>query len=759
MNLNRLYFDCRYRWSQRVGNRPVTPDVLAVLFLRIVLHGLIAWLVWTFSVNALGPVTQIYGGLIPALIFSMMALATALKAVRGLPEQIYISSLGFRLHSGAVDRTFGPADILSLAPVSPVKMAWHLLWPVTPWRVITMPNSLQDWWRIDTTNGHFFCRRTAADVLPTFSPPHTHQVSRISVRNARLAHELTASPNKIRPFRIAIPWELEVAVWSALVMVERTFLIPMFFFIGARLSSAIWLSHKKRRWQGLKIHDEQSIRTSEFATGGFPVYTGANLCVQELPPQAASNSTHRLSGRTEAMLSPVWFVLLLPLRLVVALGNALSHVPQIVRLVVGQTLHSVVTLFAWAFQSVPQIWQVLFTVARLWRTVLLTLAGWLAALLVGFPLALMFADSEEVSWSEPWMVRAALFRFSGDAAAMRATAMLQRAKASGDPVATEAVLLGGSTNGVFQIIGWQTDRREKAVCRDAVPQIEAIRLQLNEQLDTPTLLREVKCDDKPGYLQADLLVNAYQRGGGYLDIFQAVASGSPVLLPLVLDKESVLEVRDWQGRTPLLLALDLAAEGGVRRAGWFNIAQLLLQRGADIAAADHGGRSATYLAVQAGMSGELLKPFLGVANAHGASALGATLVHAAASSGVVATLENILEAGVAPRSRTHDGRSAMHFARGEAMVDALFKHGVSVNLRDKRGRLPLHAAVLAKDSSAALALTRLTHNPQTVDHFGRMPIDYAPIFKRKLARHTNPMTESAAIWSEVAKMVAARASK
>ena len=357
------------------------------------------------------------------------------------------------------------------------------------------------------------------------------------------------------------------------------------------------------------------------------------------------------------------------------------------------------------------------------------------------------------------MVRGLLWRASGDESARQASAMLDKARAAGDSAAVRAVLHGAAVDGVFHLVGWQPERRQTMACRDAVPQMTGVRLQLDEKMDVPTLLREVACNLSPGHLQSELLADAYRRSGGQLDIHVAVSSGDPALLPLVLEKD-VLEMRDWQGRTPLLLALDLAAADGERRPGWLSIAQSLQQRGADVSAIDHAGRSAVYLTVQSGLSGVALKPYLLAATAQSSSALGATLVHAAAASGEVATLSEVLQSGVSlsPVSRTRDGRTALHFARGAAMVQALFQRGLDPDLRDARGRLPLHAAILSGDSSAALALAHITLAPQTVDNFGRTPLDYALVITRKTGSNKS-LTDAERPWNELAREIAERTRK
>lgn len=718
------------------------------------LHGLIAWMLWLAGETVWGPITQLYDGLLPMAIFSVMALIFAWWAVRDLLPPASVTKCGVRLTDAQNMRFIAVEEIYSLAPISPNHMAWHLMWPATPWHLLTKPDSLRDWWCIVTKSGVSYFRSADAEVMKQFVvADHMPTREKKFEQKTRLP-EIPLTLNKIQPFRFFFPWQFEVAVCS-LVLLDSSLLFPFALYGIGRIARSVWQSRRDSAWRRVNV------RTGAAAPAHFSSTTNVDnreLSANSSQVQAVSVSIispgRSVSEPSDGKIFMPWrWSAWLLLRGPSALLGQFRHLLGMTYRLASQAL----TGTAWLLLRAPsQIARVFGLAVSLWQTVLLTLVGWAAAVLLSFPLSVLVAKPQATLWHEAWMVRAVLWRSSQDESARQATAMLGKAWSESDVAAVRAVLKGGAVDGIFHLAGWQLERKLARACRDAVPEIPGIRLQLDEDIDATALLREVACNVSQGHLQSELLADAYRRSGGDLDIHVAVGSGDPELLPLALKNDGVPETRDWQGRTPLLLALDLAAGGGERRPGWLRIAQLLQQRGADLLAIDHTGRSASYFAAQAGLSGSALKPYLVGTKAQAASALGATLMHAAAASGEVATLSDVFDlVWLDPTTRTIDGRSALHFARGGAMVRALFQLGLDPDLRDGRGRLPLHAAILAGDRAAALALANITLAPQAKDNFGRTPLDYAPSAARETVggKSSNDADRD---WHELALRIAKR---
>jgi ankyrin repeat protein len=638
-----------------------TPDALATVLARTLLHGLIAVMIWKTGESIFGQVTELYGGLLPLLIFAVLALVFALWQVRDLSQQVIVTEAGLRLTGGRRERLVGVADIRALAPVSPATIAWRLLWPTMPWRLLTTPDSLQGWWRVETTDGSFFFRCEQADALKALVASSASAEQSSGSGGAMLSRQASSTPENLQPFNIVFRWQFDLALLILAVFANSLFVV-LFFYGMARAGDEIWREKRRLRWRRVRArYDMPGFGLT--ASGASP---NANPAL--ISPSFSGRTRLGLSrgsvGFSDRLASVAWMILLLPLRLPSLLAGGASSVKRKPAWI-GRLLLAVI---AWFFLSVPQkIWQALVYVVRIsFRALVLFLHG--------------------IAWLS-----------------LRAL-----------PQAWQLMTLAGSL--------WQTIL-----------------------LTTVGWALAVICSYPLSMLLADLSA-AVRREPGTM---RKEASAGQVSL----------ETRDWQGRTLLMVALDRAAGGGTDRNERLLVARSLLQRGADVTAVDHAGRSTAYLAVQAGLSGTGLRPYLGAANAQRPSALGATLVHAAAASGDTATMEDVLQSGAGPAIRTADGRTAMHFARGRAMVLALFQRGLDADALDARGRLPLHAAIIAGDADAARALANITLAPQTADIFGRQPLDYAPAAGRQTGSASKPLTGAERTWNELAREIGERTRK
>lgn len=145
-------------------------------------------------------------------------------------------------------------------------------------------------------------------------------------------------------------------------------------------------------------------------------------------------------------------------------------------------------------------------------------------------------------------------------------------------------------------------------------------------------------------------------------LLDAASKGEWVGVTLLIERRAHVNVRDEQGRTPLLLALAGTGEGAFDQTAW-----TLLEGGADVRARDSRGHTALLLAVQRPFWSEDL-------------------------------LKTLLEKGADVNARGADGRTAlMDVARQVQDTDAhilqaLIARGADVNARSADGTTPLMEA-------------------------------------------------------------------
>lgn len=375
--------------------------------------------------------------------------------------------------------------------------------------------------------------------------------------------------------------------------------------------------------------------------------------------------------------------------------------------------------------------------------VLLLLGALLPAGLIGFGLA----SASSYSQTSPTLARLLLARTAPSRLPLVATQALERAMQNGNRASMRAVLLAGAHQGVFRLSGYQAAKRRAQICRDAVPlELTKDKVVLDETPSMDELIFAARCARNPKHLQLELGTAAFQRqAGAKLDVHRALASGNPDLVSFALDQGADLEQRDWRGRTPLLAALDLLSTSRPEERQHALLMVLALgERGATLSAQDHAQRSAALIAAATDLPAPLFEHMLAATPAQARSALGATVLHAAAASGDVARARQIVARGTPTAALTADGRSALHFAKGRAMVWYLIDLGLDAELPDARGQTPFHHAVIRRDLAAARVLGGLAADKSALDIFGRSALDYAPGRPKAAADDTQNKTAKTA---------------
>lgn len=251
-------------------------------------------------------------------------------------------------------------------------------------------------------------------------------------------------------------------------------------------------------------------------------------------------------------------------------------------------------------------------------------------------------------------------------------------------------------------------------------------------------------------------------GSGETPLMTAIRTGDPLLVDLLLDAGSSLQVRDSSGFSPLFLAIllgekDIAmtlmrrganlherdADGRTflhRMRASLKGMKLLLDLGCDVNAADAGGRTALYAAVQDLVIPEIPKLLLEKgADPNRADVRGVTpLMRAAERSRIMATydpslMEMLLAAGADPHRRDAAGRTALHWtlagqacpARRETLAFLLTRANLDADRALPDGTTPLMLAARLEDPAALQWLLAAGADPLRADLRGRTALDIA----------------------------------
>ena len=146
--------------------------------------------------------------------------------------------------------------------------------------------------------------------------------------------------------------------------------------------------------------------------------------------------------------------------------------------------------------------------------------------------------------------------------------------------------------------------------------------------------------------------------------------------------------RGWQVERPLFLAVGY--EGMDRR-----IAELLVDRGANVHARDADGRTPLHVAASGRDKVHVALLLERGAEVNTRDDVGRTPLHEAADCLQIRQMKFLPSRGADANRRDNRGETPLHIAlrRGEeSHVRVLLDHGAEVNTRDDKGRTPLHEA-------------------------------------------------------------------
>ncbi|VVC94844.1 unnamed protein product [Leptidea sinapis] len=194
-----------------------------------------------------------------------------------------------------------------------------------------------------------------------------------------------------------------------------------------------------------------------------------------------------------------------------------------------------------------------------------------------------------------------------------------------------------------------------------------------------------------------------------------------VLRALVNEGHTSVDVRDADGRTPLLWAASAGSAAAVLA---------LNQAGAKVDDADRDGLTALHCAAARGHT-EALETLVGLCGAKVdvADTHGCTPLHYAAALGHADATSALLEHGADSHRQDRRGRSPAHTAAAKGQIETvriLGARGANLWLRNSKGDLPLHEAVAS--GRRELVKWLLDGRPSQVNatnHEGRTPMHVA----------------------------------
>ncbi|CAG9318254.1 unnamed protein product [Blepharisma stoltei] len=101
-----------------------------------------------------------------------------------------------------------------------------------------------------------------------------------------------------------------------------------------------------------------------------------------------------------------------------------------------------------------------------------------------------------------------------------------------------------------------------------------------------------------------------------------------------------------------------------------------------------------------------------------------SLFHLAIKSGVIEMVESILRLNIPVNILNKNLKTAMHKAwKNLNIVKLLIQHNADINPRDKKGKVPLHYAILSLSGDELAELVALGFDLHIKDNDGNMPID------------------------------------
>jgi len=198
---------------------------------------------------------------------------------------------------------------------------------------------------------------------------------------------------------------------------------------------------------------------------------------------------------------------------------------------------------------------------------------------------------------------------------------------------------------------------------------------------------------------------------GCTALHRAAEKGHGEVVELLIANGATIDARDNWAATPLYAA---AMEGRSQAM------ELLIAAGADVNARTKRGHAPLHYADNEAVAELLIANGADICAKANASDRGETPLHIASHNSRLVLVKVLIANGADINGKDDLGRSCLHVARGEWMIELLIAEGANVSAKDKDGRTPLHFP-----SGKAKGLPVLVANGADVnaeDNQGRTPL-------------------------------------
>jgi len=168
---------------------------------------------------------------------------------------------------------------------------------------------------------------------------------------------------------------------------------------------------------------------------------------------------------------------------------------------------------------------------------------------------------------------------------------------------------------------------------------------------------------------------------------QALRHDRPDIARLLIERGANINAADQNGLTPLHIALNR---------GLFDIARLLIERGANLNAADQNGLTPLNSELRIGQVDIARLLIERGANINAADRNGLTPLHIALNRGLFDIARLLIERGANINASSHSGRTPLHEASSSGYLDIarlLIERGANLNAADQNGLTPLFWAL------------------------------------------------------------------